>query len=265
MLDMGFLPALRRIFEALPTARQTLLFSATLPGEVLELAKTFTRDPVRIDLSIGQVVAPTVTHRVYPVGDSRKGEMLIHVLRQPPVGQALVFCKTKRGSNRVAEYLQRAGITAAVIHGNKSQAARNRALDDFKTQRVSVLVATDIAARGIDIAQLPLVINYDLPLVAADYVHRIGRTGRAGMAGRAVSLVSPSERMLLKDIERLLPSALEHVIVDGFDVARSAPGASGNWRRREQPGPRRPRGGNRSQPARSAAGSRRSRPRGHAY
>ena len=128
-----------------------------------------------------------MTHRIHPVSDSRKADLLTHVLTQPPIGQALVFCKTKRGSNRVGERLERAGVKAAVIHGNKSQGARNRALGDFKAGRVTVLVATDIAARGLDIAQLPLVVNFDLPLVAADYIHRIGRTGRAGLAGRAVS------------------------------------------------------------------------------
>ncbi len=156
-------------------------------------------------MSEGQVVAPTVTHRVHPVSDQRKGDLLTHVLTQAPVGQALVFCKTKHGSNRVGEYLERAGVKAAVIHGNKSQGARTRALGDFKAGRVTVLVATDIAARGLDIVQLPLVVNYDLPLVAEDYIHRVGRTGRAGLAGRAVSLVSPADRELLHDIQRLLP------------------------------------------------------------
>ena len=185
MLDMGFLPALRRVLAALPQSRQTLLFSATLSDEVVQLSSAFTREPVRIDVTDGHVVAPTVTHRIHPVSDSRKADLLTHVLTQPPIGQALVFCKTKRGSNRVGERLERAGVKAAVIHGNKSQGARNRALGDFKAGRVTVLVATDIAARGLDIVQLPLVVNFDLPLVAADYIHRIGRTGRAGLAGRA--------------------------------------------------------------------------------
>jgi ATP-dependent RNA helicase RhlE len=173
---------------------------------------------VRIDVSDGHVVATTVTHRIHPVSDTRKADLLTHVLTQPPIGQALVFCKTKRGSNRVGERLERAGVKAAVIHGNKSQSARNRALGDFKAGRVTVLVATDIAARGLDIVQLPLVVNYDLPLVAADYIHRIGRTGRAGLAGRAVSLCSPAERDLLRDIQRLLPDPLEQVVVEGFEA-----------------------------------------------
>ncbi len=226
MLDMGFLPPLRRVVGTLPRDRQTLLLSATFSKEVERLSSGFTRKPVRVDVSEEQVVAPTVTHRVHPVADGRKGDLLAHVLMQPPVGQALVFCRTKRGSNRVGEALDRAGVRAAVIHGNKSQGARNRALGDFKAGRVSVLVATDLAARGLDIAQLPLVVNYDLPLVAEDYIHRVGRTGRAGLAGRAVSLVSSADRSLLHDIQRLLPSLLEQVVVEGFEVTQSARAAT---------------------------------------
>jgi ATP-dependent RNA helicase RhlE len=239
MLDMGFLPALRRVLAALPQSRQTLLFSATLSDEVVRLSSTFTRQPVRIDVSDGHVVATTVTHRIHPVSDSRKADLLTHVLTQPPIGQALVFCKTKRGSNRVGERLERAGVKAAVIHGNKSQGARNRALGDFKAGRVTVLVATDIAARGLDIAQLPLVVNYELPLVAADYIHRIGRTGRAGMAGRAVSFFSPAERELLRDIQRLLPEPLEHVVVEGFEARAASHDASPKARRHLPTRPRR--------------------------
>jgi ATP-dependent RNA helicase RhlE len=232
MLDMGFLPALRRVLAALPQSRQTLLFSATLSDDVVRLSSTFTREPVRIDVTDGRVVAPTVTHRIHPVSDNRKADLLTHVLTQPPIGQALVFCKTKRGSNRVGERLERAGVKAAVIHGNKSQGARIRALGDFKAGRVTVLVATDIAGRGLDIAQLPLVVNYDLPLVANDYIHRIGRTGRAGMAGRAVSLCSPAERDLLRDIQRLLPDPLEQVVVEGFEARAGSHDATPEARRR---------------------------------
>ncbi|MFN8061541.1 MAG: DEAD/DEAH box helicase [Vicinamibacterales bacterium] len=221
MLDMGFLPPLRRLLAALPGQRQTLLLSATFTSDVERLSGEFTKAPARVDVSEAQVVAPTVIHHVHPVSDGRKGELLKHVLAQPPAGKALVFCKTKHGSNRVGEALERSGVRVAVIHGNKSQGARNRALGDFKAGRVSVLVATDLAARGLDIAQLPLVVNYDLPLVAEDYVHRVGRTGRAGLSGRAVSLVSSGERALLKDIQRLLPAPLEHVEVEGFEVAPS--------------------------------------------
>ena len=216
MLDLGFLPALRRVNAALPRSRQTLLFSATLPEAVVGLAAEFTRNPARVDVSDGQAVAPTVTHHLHTVAADQKRAVLTHVLTQDAASQALVFCKTKRGSDRVGEHLERAGIKTAVIHGNKSQGARTRALGDFKAGRVHVLVATDIASRGLDIAQLPLVVNYDLPLVAEDYIHRVGRTGRAGRSGRAVSLVSPSDSQLLRDIQRLLPAPLERVAVQGF-------------------------------------------------
>lgn len=208
MLDMGFLPALRRVLATIPAARQTLMFSATVPAEVARLARTFTRQPVHVDVSDGHAVAPTVVHGVQRVALGAKNDMLTQLLLQPPVGQALVFCKTKRRSDRVGRHLTLAGISAAVIHGNKSQSARTRALGDFKAGRVDVLVATDIAARGLDIAELPLVVNYDLPLVAEDYVHRLGRTGRAGRPGRAVSLVSIEDRALLPAIQRLLAAPL---------------------------------------------------------
>lgn len=224
MLDMGFLPSLRRVIPALPRARQTLMFSATLSTEVVRLSAEFTRDPARVDVSEGQVVPPTVTHRVHPVAIDRKRDLLRHVLTQAPAGQTLVFCKTKRGSDRVGAYLQHAGIRVAVIHGNKSQGARTRALGDFKAGRVMVLVATDIAARGLDIAQLPLVVNFDLPFVAEDYIHRVGRTGRAGLAGRAISLVTAADREMLRDIQRLLPSPLEQVVVEGFETVSSPTG-----------------------------------------
>jgi ATP-dependent RNA helicase RhlE len=234
MLDMGFLPPLRRILAVLPRERQTLLFSATMSEDVVQLSADFTRDPQRVDVSAGQVMAPTVTHRAYPVMDQRKGDLLSHLLTQAPIGQALVFCRTKHRSNRVGQNLERAGVKTAVIHGNKSQGARIRALADFKAGRVNVLVATDIAARGLDIVQLPLVVNFDLPLVAEDYIHRAGRTGRAGIAGRAVSLVSPGDRDLLRGIQRLLPSPVEHVVVEGFAVTSSSQEALPEAERRGQ-------------------------------
>jgi ATP-dependent RNA helicase RhlE len=211
MLDMGFLPALRRVLTTVPRTRQTLLFSATFSTEVKRLAADFTREPQHVDVSQRNAVPQTVTHRIHSVPEGGKSHALTHVLTQAPRDQALVFCKTKRRSDRVGEHLNGAGIRTAVIHGNKSQGARNRALGDFKAGRVNVLVATDIAARGLDIAQLPLVINYDLPHVAEDYVHRVGRTGRAGRAGRAVSLVTAGDRSLLPAIQRLLPAPLEEV------------------------------------------------------
>ena len=238
MLDMGFLPPLRRILAALPRERQTLLLSATFSKEVVRLSGDFTRNPVRVDASDAQVVAPTVTHRMHPVANGRKSALLTHVLMQAPTGHALVFCKTKRGSNRVGEQLGKAGLRAAVIHGNKSQAARTRALGDFKTGRVTVLVATDIAARGLDIVQLPLVVNYDLPLVAEDYIHRVGRTGRAGRAGRAVSLVTAADRSLVQGIQRLLPAPVEQVVVDGFGAEHAPRRATAEPPRRFQSGRR---------------------------
>jgi ATP-dependent RNA helicase RhlE len=234
MLDMGFLPPLRRILKVLPRERQTLLFSATISEEVARLAADFTRSPQRVDVSDGQTMASTVTHRVHPVTDQRKGDLLTHVLKETPGAQALVFCKTKHGSNRVGQYLERAGIAAGVIHGNKSQGARTRALADFKAGRVAVLVATDIAARGLDIPQLPLVVNFDLPLVPEDYIHRAGRTGRAGVEGRAVSLVSPADRDLLRGIQRLLPSPIEHVAIESFAVTASSQDALPEAGRRHQ-------------------------------
>ena len=248
MLDMGFLPPLRRILKVLPRERQTLLFSATISPEVVRLSADFTRDPQRVDVSSGQTMAATVMHQVHPVTDQRKGDLLTHVLKQA-AGQALVFCKTKHGSNRVGQYLERGGVRAAVIHGNKSQGARTKALADFKAGTVNVLVATDIAARGLDIKQLPLVVNFDLPLVPADYIHRAGRTGRAGTPGRAVSLVSPADQGLLRDIQRLLSSPVEHVVVEGFPTTAGSHEAlpdAGRSFRPGRPGPRRTRSGGRS-------------------
>jgi ATP-dependent RNA helicase RhlE len=206
-----------------------------------------------------------VTHIMHPVTDQRKGDLLTHILLQKPTGQALVFCRTKHGSNRVGQYLERAGIKAAVIHGNKSQGARTKALSDFKAGQVNVLVATDIAARGLDIVQLPLVVNFDLPMVAEDYIHRAGRTGRAGLAGRAVSLVSPADRDLLRDIQRLLPTPVEQVVIDGFPVSASSHEALPEAGRRHQ-GTRQNRGfgGSRSggRQGSGGAGRRPSRPGG---
>jgi ATP-dependent RNA helicase RhlE len=238
MLDMGFLPSLRRILPALPAARQTLMFSATLSAAVIKLSGEFTRDAQRVDVSHGEAVAPTITHRVHPVDLDRKRALLVHVLTQAPAGQALVFCKTKRGADRVGDHLEGAGLTAAVIHGDKNQSVRTRSLAHFKAGRVSVLVATDIAARGLDVVQLPLVVNYDLPMVAEDYIHRVGRTGRAGLAGRAVSLVTAADRPRLREIQQLLSAPLEQVAVVGFEAAH----APSHTMHRRPDGPRRPDG-----------------------
>lgn len=211
MLDMGFLPALRRVAAALPRRRQTLLFSATLSDAIVRLSSEFTHEPERVDVSERHVVAATVTHHVHHVAVDRKRDVLTDILAEHGADQALVFCRTKRGANRVGEALTHHGVRAGVIHGNKSQGARTRALTDFKTGRLRVLVATDIAARGLDISSLPLVVNFDLPLVPEDYVHRVGRTGRAGQSGRAVSLVTTSETALLRQIQQVVGAPLERV------------------------------------------------------
>ena len=221
MLDMGFLPPLRRVAVALPRSRQTLLFSATLSAAVARLSAEFTRDPQHVDVSPGDPVAPTINHRIHPVNPDRKRALLLHVLTQVPAGQALVFCKTKRGADRVGEHLIGVGVKAAVIHGGKGQGARTSSLAQFKSGRVSVLVATDLAARGLDIVQLPLVVNYDLPLVPEDYIHRVGRTGRAGVPGRAISLVTTSEQQLLRGIQQLLSTPLEQVAIAGFHAPQT--------------------------------------------
>ncbi|TBR39959.1 MULTISPECIES: DEAD/DEAH box helicase [Dyella] len=217
MLDMGFLPALKRILSALPRQRQTLLFSATFAPPIKALALQFMQNPQEVSVTPPNTVANTVSHHVHPVDASRKRDLLLHVLSQDSRRQTLVFSRTKHGADKLVRYLESAGMRAAAIHGNKSQNARTRALSDFKTGRVTVLVATDIAARGIDIDQLPIVINFDLPMVAEDYVHRIGRTGRAGAEGLAVSLVSHEESGLLRDIRRLLKQDIEIASVAGFE------------------------------------------------
>ncbi|HYB94491.1 MAG TPA: DEAD/DEAH box helicase [Vicinamibacterales bacterium] len=263
MLDMGFMPSLRRILHALPRERQTLLFSATFPQEVVKLSADFTRDPQRVDVSNGEPMAAQVTHCVHPVSDQRKGDLLRHIISADPGAQALVFCRTKHGSNRVGQYLERAGINAGVIHGNKSQGARTKALEDFKAGKCTVLVATDIAARGLDIAELPLVINFDLPMVPEDYIHRAGRTGRAGKTGRAVSLVSNDDRDLLRRIQRLLPTPIEHVVVDAFAASASSTEALPDAGRRHQGARGRRFGGQRSSarpPKAFGSGRRPSRP-----
>ena len=254
MLDMGFQPALRRIMPLLPASRQTLLFSATLSDAVVRLAGDFTTNPTRVDVSDGQVVAATVSHHVHAVAPEQKRALLTHLLTGTSE-QALVFCKTKHGSDRVGEHLERAGLAVAVIHGDKSQGQRTRALGAFKAGRVGVLVATDVAARGLDIAHLPLVVNFDLPLVPEDYVHRVGRTGRAGRDGRAVSIVSTGDARLLRDIERLLPVPLAHLAVEGFVSVPLAHNGSHRARPGRSAGSPHDRGAHRARPARGARGT----------
>ena len=219
MLDMGFLPSIKRILAALPRQRTTWLFSATFAPEIKSLAAEFMRDPLEIQVAKPNSVATTVTHRVHPVDASRKRELLLHLLAND-ARQTLVFGRTKHGADKLAKTLEKAGLRAAAIHGNKSQNQRTRALAGFKGGKVAVLVATDIAARGLDIDQLPMVINFELPMVAEDYVHRIGRTGRAGAEGLAISLVSHEEAGRLRDIKRLLKQDIAIEPVPGFEPAQ---------------------------------------------
>ncbi len=188
MLDMGFLPAIRRILGSLPKQRQTMLFSATFADEIKQLAAQFMRNPEEIQVAARNSVAATVTHRVHPVDAARKRDLLLHLLAADSRRQTLVFSRTKHGADKLVTFLEKSGLSTAAIHGNKSQGARTKALKEFKNGKVTILVATDIAARGLDIDQLPIVVNFDLPMVAEDYVHRIGRTGRAGAEGLAIWL-----------------------------------------------------------------------------
>jgi ATP-dependent RNA helicase RhlE len=209
MLDMGFIPDIRRIIKLLPTQRQTLMFSATFSPEVRRLAADFQRQPVFVQITPQGTAAELVRHLVIPVERTRKRDVLSELIKSGRIEQALVFTRTKHGAGRLAEQLERDGINATAIHGDKSQIQRVRALTDFKAGKVDILVATDVAARGLDIDALPHVVNYELPTVPSDYVHRIGRTGRAGADGDAISLVSREEEPLLADIERLLGHRIE--------------------------------------------------------
>ena len=215
MMDMGFLPPLRRILGALPKQRQTMLFSATFPEPIRALALKFMINPFEVQAAAPNSAAVTVTHRVHRVAHDRKRDLLVHLLKQSGE-QALVFCRTKRGSDRLCRHLAASGLRAAAIHGDKSQNARTQALRDFKSGKTRILVATDIAARGLDIQQLPRVINFDMPMVAEDYIHRIGRTGRAGAEGQAVSLVSHEEMDQLRGIQRLIKTDMDFALVAGF-------------------------------------------------
>ena len=246
MLDMGFLPALKRILQSVPKKRQTMLFSATFAPAIKTLAMDFMHNPREISVSAPNTVTTLVSHQVHPVDASRKRDLLLHVLSQDSRRQSLVFSRTKHGADKLVTYLNASGLRSAAIHGNKSQNARTRALSDFKSGRVTVLVATDIAARGIDIEQLPIVINFDLPSVAEDYVHRIGRTGRAGMEGLALSLVSHDESGLLFDIRKLLKQDIAITAVAGYepsaplrlDAGAPRPKQGGGGQRQQSRAPR---------------------------
>ena len=217
MLDMGFIRDMRKIFALLPPRRQTLLFSATFSKEIRKLAAGLLHAPKEIQVAARNTPAERIRQIVYPVDRRRKRELLSHRIGQENWQQVLVFTRTKHGANRLAEQLSRDGIRAVAIHGNKSQGARTRALADFKSGQIRVLVATDIAARGLDIERLPYVVNYELPSVPEDYVHRIGRTARAGQQGHAISLVCIDEHALLRDIERLLKGEIEKEFIPGYE------------------------------------------------
>jgi ATP-dependent RNA helicase RhlE len=217
MLDMGFIHDIRRILALLPKTRQNLLFSATFPEEIRKLAASFMKDPATVEVARRNTPAELVGQVQHPVSHDRKRELLVHLVKSNDWRQVLVFCRTKHGANRLAQQLERAGVEADAIHGNKNQNHRTRTLARFKDNELRVLVATDIAARGLDIEALPHVVNYDLPHVAEDYVHRIGRTGRAGAEGEAVSLVSHEERPLMAAIEKLMNRKVDERAVEGFE------------------------------------------------
>ena len=239
MLDMGFIPDIRRILALLPSNRQSLLFSATFSDEIKKLADQMLKDPQLIEVARRNMVSETITHRVHPVSAGMKRNLLAHLLRHQPGMQALVFVDTRLACGRLAHFLERHGISADAIHGDKSQQQRTETLEAFKAGKLHVLVATDVAARGIDIDELPYVINFELPHTAEDYVHRIGRTGRAGRAGNAVSLVSVEEKPRLAEIQKLIKLEIPQEIIPGFDPepefheagsrsARSRRGAGGS-------------------------------------
>ncbi len=222
MLDMGFIHDIRRIMSLLPAKRQNMLFSATYSREVRRLAEGVLNNPCEIEVAARNTAAERVAQIVHPVSQSRKRELLAHLIAKDDWRQVLVFTRTKNGANRLAVQLDKNGIKATAIHGDKTQSARMKALNDFKAGHVRVLVATDVASRGIDIDHLPHVVNYDMPNVPEDYVHRIGRTGRAGKEGTAVSLVSSLEDAQLRDIEKLIGKSIDSVVVEGFEGERLA-------------------------------------------
>lgn len=237
MLDMGFIHDIRKIVALLPRQRQSLFFSATMPPEIVKLSHKILGDPERVSVRPGQATAERVEQAVYFVSKQGKRKLLVHILQTEQVDSALVFSRTKHGANKIVKILDRAGVNAAAIHGNKSQGARQRALEAFKTGELNVLVATDIAARGIDVDELSYVINYDLPNVPETYVHRIGRTGRAEASGIAVSFCDTEERPYLRDIQKLIdqqiPVVADHPFLHEVDEKED---------REERPNDRQPRG-----------------------
>lgn len=222
MLDMGFIRDIRKILAALPSQRQNLLFSATFSDDIRALATGLLKEPTTVEVAPRNSTVEVIAQTIHPVDRDKKHPLLAHLIKARTWSQVLVFTRTKHGANRLVEQLGREGIAGMAIHGNKSQTARTKALNDFKDGKLQVLIATDIAARGIDIEQLPFVVNYDLPNVPEDYVHRIGRTGRAGATGQAVSLVCVDEHKMLADIEKLIRRKLPREIIEGFEPDPSA-------------------------------------------
>ncbi len=222
MLDMGFINDIRKIIKLLPQKRQNLLFSATYSDDIRGLAERLLHDPLSIQVAPRNAPIELVEQRAYRVQKEQKRHLLVHLIQEGQWRQVLIFTRTKHGANRLTQQLEGAGIRAAAIHGNKSQAARVKALDMFKNGQVTALVATEVAARGLDIKELPQVVNYELPNVPEDYVHRIGRTGRAGAAGEAISLVSSDESGLLRDIERVLRRSIPTLPTPVFKIVESA-------------------------------------------
>ena len=242
MLDMGFIPDIRRILALLPANRQSLLFSATFSDEIKKLADQMLKNPQLIEVARRNMVSETITHIVHPVSSGLKRNLLAHIVRhEDETNQVLVFVDTKFACSRLAHFLERHGISADSIHGDKSQQARTETLENFKSGKVRVLVATDVAARGLDIEDLPSVINFELPHTAEDYVHRIGRTGRAGKKGKAVSLVSSEERHRLADIQKLIKLEIKQEIVPGYDPEPDFFDADAGRRRRSAPSASTPR------------------------
>jgi ATP-dependent RNA helicase RhlE len=241
MLDMGFIRDIRKVLKAIPSGRQSLLFSATFSKDIKQLANELLNAPMEIQVARQNTTAEQISQVVHPVDRNRKRELLSHMIGAGNWRQVLVFTRTKHLANRLSKQLEQDGLSAAAIHGNKSQGARTRALADFKKGDIRVLVATDIAARGLDIEELPHVVNFELPNVPEDYVHRIGRTGRAGLEGEAVSLVCVDEKKLLADIEKLLRSSIEKVIIPGYEPDESIKavpiknGGNNNRRRNSRP------------------------------
>jgi len=259
MLDMGFINDIRKILKTMRRERQTLLFSATFSREIKQLSSEFMHSPMEIQVARQNATADQISQVVHPVDRNRKRELLSHMIGEGNWRQVLVFTRTKHLANRLSQQLERDGLSSAAIHGNKSQGARTRALADFKKGDVRVLVATDIAARGLDIEQLPHVVNFELPNVPEDYVHRIGRTGRAGLDGEAVSLVCVDERKLLTDIEHLLRRDIQKVVIPGYEPDESIKPIPIKNGRNKQPS----RGGRNSRGRNAPAGASRGRNQAH--